>query len=233
LRVKLIALALALVACGGAQLAQRPNEGAIAGVARDHDSGDAVAKADIHIRAEGELMRSRAATSDGKGGYLVDHLAPGRYSLSASFAGQPINVDHIDVERGKTAIVDLTFTLGKPDPITVDFGNAKEGAIDRYHPTRHSTDTGLIEGTVSDSGSRERVPGAVVTASLGGTPESLQAVTDDQGRYRFEGVRPGTYVVSTYYSISGRGQIEIRRSDIPVAGGEAVIVPLWIESAKQ
>jgi len=232
--VKLIALALALVACGGAQhAAQRPNEGAIAGVARDHDSGEAVAKADIHIRAEGVLMQARTATSDGKGGYLVDHLAPGRYSLSASFAGQPINVDHIDVERGKTAIVDLTFTLGKPDPITVDFGNAKEGAIDRYHPAHHAADTGVIEGTVTDSGSRERVPGAVVTASLGGTPESLEAVADDQGRYRFDSVRPGTYVVSAYYSIAGRGQIEIRRSDIVVAGGEAVIVPIWIESAKQ
>jgi len=230
--VKLIVLALALVACGGTQHARRPNEGAIAGVARDHDSGEVVAKAEIHVRLEG-VMRDRGATSDGKGGYQIDHLPPGRYSLSASFAGQPINIDHIDVESGKTAVVDLTFTLGKPDPIMVDFGNAKEGAIDRYHPAHHAADTGLIEGTITDSGTRERVPGAVVTASLGGTPEALQAVSDDQGRYRFDRVPPGTYVVSAYYSIGGRGQIEIRRSDIVVAGGEGVIVPIWVEIAKQ
>ena len=78
----------------------------------------------------------------------------------------------------------------------------KEGAIDRYHPAHHAADTGVIEGTVTDSGSRERVPGAVVTASLGGTPEALEGVTDDQGRYRFDHVKPGTYVVSTYYSVS-------------------------------
>jgi hypothetical protein len=228
--VKLIVLAAAAVACGGAQRPARPNEGAIAGVARDHDSGDPVAKAQIRLRAEGE-MRARGVTSNAQGAFELDHLPPGRYTLSASFAGQPVEVDHIDVARGKTAVVDVTFTLGRPDPITVDFGNPKEGAIDRYHATHHAADSGIIEGTVSDSGSRERVPGAVVTATQG--TNTLQAVTDDQGRYRIDPVAPGTYVVSAYYSIAGRGQIEIRRSDIAVAGGEGVIVPLWIESAKQ
>jgi hypothetical protein len=228
--VKLIAVALVLAACGAAQHAG-PNEGAIAGVARDHDSGDPVGKADIHVRVEGVLTGARATTSDSKGSYVIDHLRPGRYALSASFAGQPVNVEHIDVAGGKTVVVDLTFTLGRPDPITVDFGNAKEGAIERYHPAHHAADTGLIEGTVTDSGSRERVAGAVVTATCGN--DSLEAVTDDQGRYRFDRVQPGTYVVSTYYSIGGRGQIEIRRSDIAVAGGEGVIVPIWIEIAKQ
>jgi hypothetical protein len=38
--------------------------------------------------------------------------------------------------------------------------------------------------------------------------------------------------VSAYYSISGRGQIEVRRSGIQVAAAEAVVVPLWIELAK-
>ncbi len=65
------------------------------------------------------------------------------------------------------------------------------------------------------------------------TTAALPAVTDDEGRYRFDDVEPGTYVVSAYYSIGGRAQFEIRRSDIAVAGGEAVIVPIWIEVAKQ
>ena len=85
----------------------------------------------------------------------------------------------------------------------------------------------IIEGTVNDTQTRERVAGAVVTAVAHGDTE--QTITDDQGRYRFPALRPGTYAVSAYYSISGRGQIEVRRGDITVAGAEAVIVPLWIE----
>jgi hypothetical protein len=218
-----------LAACGAAQH-PAPREGTVVGLARDHDSGDPVAHAELRLRVQGDV-RGRAATSGKQGAFAFDHLPPGRYSLSASFAGQPVNVENIDVAAGKTAVVDVTFTLGQPDPVMVDFGNPKEGAIDRYHPTHHATQTGVLEGTVTDHGSRERIGGAVVTATGGG--DVLTAVTDDQGRYRFDAVEPGTYVVSAYYSVAGRGQIEIRRSDIAVAGGEGVIVPIWIEIAKQ
>jgi hypothetical protein len=222
--VKLAVLVLA--SCGAAQHPSLPKDGSIAGVARDHDSGDPVAHAELHVRADGE-MRARGASTGSQGTFAFEHLPPGRYSLTASFAGQPITVDHIDVAAGRIAVVDVTFTLGKPDPITVDFGNPKEGEIDRFHPAHHAP---LIEGTVRDAGTRDCVPGAVVTAWAGSG--TLQAVTDDQGRYRFDDVAPGTYTVSAYYSIAGRGQIEFRRSDIAIAGGEGVIVPLWIELAK-
>jgi uncharacterized protein (DUF2141 family) len=225
--VKLAVLVLA--ACGAAQH-PAPKDGSIAGVARDHDSGDPIAHAEIRVRAQGE-MRARSASSNKQGGFELDHLPPGRYDLSASFAGQPLTVDNIDVGAGKTAVVDLTFTLGRPDPITADFGNPKEGAIDRYHPAHHAQATGIIEGTVSDAGTHERVAGAVITAARG--TNALQGVTDDQGRFRFDDVEPGTYVVSAYYSIAGHGQIEQRRSDIAVAGGEGVIVPLFIELTRQ
>lgn len=227
-----LAVVLVLAACGAAQHRAAPRDGAITGVARDHDSGDPVAHAELRLRVAGDV-RARATTSSAQGTFAFEHLPPGRYDLSASFAGQPVTVDNIDVTPGKTAVVDVMFTLGKPDPVTVDFGNPKEGAIDRYRPAHHAATTGIIEGTVTDSASRERVAGAVVTASRGPATDALTAVTDDQGRYRFDGVEPGTYVVSAYYSIGGRGQIEVRRSDIAVAGGEGVIVPLWIESAKQ
>jgi uncharacterized surface anchored protein len=230
--VKLVVL-FVLAACGAAQhRAAPPTQGSITGLARDHDSGDPVAHAEIRLRVAGDV-RARSTTSNAQGTFAFDHLPPGRYDLSASFAGQPVAVDNIDVTAGKTAVVDVTFTLGKPDPVMVDFGNPKEGAIDRYRPKQHAATTGLIEGTVTDSGSRERVAGAVVTASRGPNTDALTAVTDDQGRYRIDPVEPGTYSVSAYYSIGGRGQIEVRRMDITVAGGEGVIVPLWIESARQ
>lgn len=224
--MKLVVLVLA--ACGAAQHPTAPKVGSIAGVARDHDSGDPVAHAELRVRAQGE-MRARSATSGKQGMFAFDHLPPGRYDLSASFAGQPVTVDNIDVAAGKTAVVDVTFTLGRPDPITVDFGNPKEGQIDRYHPAHHAQVTAIIEGTVSDAATHERVPGAVITASSGADASALQGVTDDQGRFRFDDVAPGTYTVSAYYSIAGHGQIEQRRSDITVAGGEGVRVPLFIE----
>ena len=220
-----------LAACGAAQH-PRPTDGAIAGLARDHDSGDPVAKAEIRIRANGELG-PRATVSTPKGGFAIDHLPPGLYSLSASFAGQPVDVENIVVRVGEVTIVDVVFTLGRPDPVRVDFGDATAGVIDRYRPAHHAPETALIEGTVNDVGDHTRVAGAVVTVVGGPHKDTLQVVSDDQGRYRFDAVTPGTYVVSAYYSVGGRGQIEVRRSDIRVAGAEGVVVPLWVEMAKQ
>ncbi len=224
-------LLFVVCACGAWQQPHRPTVGAIAGIARDHDSGEPVAKADIVVRADGNLAPHRVVTAAG-GGYAIDHLAPGRYSLSATFAGQPVDVEHIAVRAGETAVVDVVFTLGHPDPVHYDFGDPRAGMIDRYHPRGLTPTTSIIEGTVNDVGSHDRIVGAVVTA-VGSGGGVLQTVSDEQGRYRFERITPGIYAISTYYSVSGHGQMEIRRSDIHVEGAEAVIVPLWIESAGQ
>ncbi len=225
-------LIVLLCACGGAQNARTPVDGAIGGLARDRDSRDPVAKAGIHVRLEGE-MTARSTTTGASGAFHLDHLRPGRYSLTAEFAGQPIDVENIDVRAGDIAIVDVTFTLGQPDPMHVDFGNPKDGAIEHFRPHHLASTVALIEGTVRDQSTRERVAGAVVTAYPTHAGDgTLQAVTDDQGRFKFE-APPGTYSVSAYYSIGGRGQIEVRRSDIHVAGAEGVVVPLWVELVKQ
>ena len=221
---------LALAACGArAHDVPRATTGVIAGLARDHDSGDPIAKAEIRIRAVGDL-RPHVTTSNERGIYGVEQLRPGRYSLSASFAGQPVDIENIDVRAGETTVVDLVFTLGRPEPVKVDFGNPKEGAIDRYKPRNLSGNAAVIEGTVNDAGTRLRVAGAVVTA-VDAHENTLQTVSDDSGRYRFQ-LAPGTYSVSAYYSIGGRGQIEVRRSGIDVRAAEAVIVPLWVELAR-
>jgi hypothetical protein len=230
-RILGVAIAVAVVACGGVQHA-RPTTGSIAGLARDHESGDPIAKAQIRIRSQGQL-ESRLLISKPDGSYQLGGLAPGRYNLTALFAGQPIDVSNIDVHAGQPTIVDVTFTLGQPDPVHVDYGNPKEGEIDRFRPHNLAPEIGIIEGTVNDAGTRERVSGAVVTAIGGPGTTTFQTVSDDQGRYRFDAMMPGTYAVSAYYTIGGRGQIEVRRSDIAVAGAEAVFVPLWVELTKQ
>jgi len=223
---------LCLAACASSPHPAKPlasTKGVIAGLARDHDTGDPIAKAEIRIRRDGELAPHVTASNE-RGIYTVAELLPGRYSLSASFAGQPVEVENIDVRKGETTMVDLVFTLGRPDPVKVDFGNPKEGAIDRYKPRNLTANAAIIEGTVNDTGTRMRVAGAVVTA-VGPDALTLQTISDPSGRFHFE-LAPGTYSVSAYYSIGGRGQIEVRRSGIDVHGAEAVVVPLWVELAR-
>jgi len=185
-----------------------------------------VAKAEIRITAPGEA--NRRTLSGDNGLYDIDHLRPGHYTLIATFAGQPVEVSNIDVIAGQITMVDIVFTLGRPEPIKVDFGNSRASAIDRYRPRNAAPQTSIIEGTVNDVATRQRVAGAVVTAAPADITQTQQTVSDEAGRFRFETV-PGIYAVSAYYSVGGRGQIEVRRSDIAVAGAEAVVVPLWIE----
>jgi uncharacterized protein (DUF2141 family) len=215
-------LLLLFAACGAAQH-RKPTEGSIAGLVRDHASGEPVAMADI--RAAGTSTHSGA-----DGMYAIDHVKPGRYTVDATFAGQPIMIRNVDVRAGEATFVDITFTLGNPDPTIVDFGDPTQGEIKRYHPKQLSPTTALIEGTVTDVATRERVIGAVVTAER--DAQTLQTVTDDQGRYHFDSVMPGVYAVSAYYSVGGRGQIEVRRADIHVDGAERVEIPIWVETTK-
>ncbi len=208
----------------------RPTTGGIAGLARDMDSGDPVAKAEIRILwLQQGTNQGRTTTSGDNGLYDIETLVPGKYQLVAVFAGQPVEVSNIDVRAGQITMVDIVFTLGRPDPIKVDFGSAKASQIERYRPSNVTASVAIIEGTVSDTATKQRVAGAVVTAVIGDdSNRTQQTVSDDHGRFRFE-TYPGTYSVSAYYSVGGRGQIEVRRSNISVQGAEAVHVPLWIE----
>jgi hypothetical protein len=229
-------LLVILAACGSAQHggSHVATDGALAGLVRDHDSGDVIAQAKIHVRPQGQIQ-PLVTLSKKDGNFGLAHLAPGNYSLTAIFAGQQVSVENIVVQAGDPTVVDVTFTLGKPDPVIVDFGNPKDAEIDRFRPSNHARDSALIEGTVNDRASHTRVVGAVVTAIGPGTGPAvptLQAVSDDQGRYRFDPVPPGNYVVSAYYSVGNRGQIEVRRSDIEVSPAEGVIVPLWVETER-
>lgn len=216
-------LLILLVACGAAQH-PRPMEGSIGGLVRDQASGEPVAMASLR------LSNGQTATSAPDGLYAIDRIQPGRYTLVAKFAGQPVTIENIDVRPGEATLVDVTFTLGNPEPILVDFGDPAQGAITRYTPKRGIS---IIEGTVSEAGTRQRVVGAVITAVGGPRDETLQTITDAHGRYRFEAVEPGTYAVSAYYSIGGRGQIEVRRGDIVVEPAQGVVVPIWLELTKQ
>ncbi|MBA3539665.1 MAG: carboxypeptidase regulatory-like domain-containing protein [Deltaproteobacteria bacterium] len=231
----LLAFVIGVAACGGSASTttsgQSPGatSGAIAGLARDQDSGDPVASAEILVRAQGQLEPLRT-TSSKEGIYGFDHLASGRYTLTARYAGQPIEVVNIEVRAPELTVVDLVFTLGRVDPIRIDFTDPESSQIVRYKPKGLAPSIAAIEGTVSDTGTRDRIAGAVIT--LIGNDQTQNTVSDAHGRYRFE-TMPGVYTVTAYYSIGGQAQVEVRRSGIDAAGAEVVVVPMWIESGSK
>jgi hypothetical protein len=133
---------------------------------------------------------------------------------------------------GETTFVDVVFTLGRPEPLRIDFGDPSRNEIVRYRPTNLPASHSILEGTVNEHATRKRISGAVVTAVMREIGETQHTVSDDHGRFRFAPIAPGTYSVSAYYNIAGRGQVEVRRSEIAVGGAEAVVVPLWIETER-
>src|SRR5687767_11363444 len=73
-----VVLVLALAACGaGAKPATTSSTtGGIAGLARDQDSGDPVAKAEIRVRATGQFEPLATISSD-RGLFDIQELRPG------------------------------------------------------------------------------------------------------------------------------------------------------------
>ncbi|HEY5948784.1 MAG TPA: carboxypeptidase-like regulatory domain-containing protein, partial [Kofleriaceae bacterium] len=185
-------LLVLLAACGAAQSSgahgRRSTTGSIGGLARDLASGESVANATV------KLSTGATTTTGPAGLYSIDDIKPGTYSLVATYAGQPVTVTNILIDAGQVTFVDINFTLGNAEPITLDYG-AQRGEVIHYVSKRGQT---TLEGAVSDMTTRERVSGAVVTAVGGSRNDTLQTVTDEQGRYRFDAVDPGTYVVSAY-----------------------------------
>jgi hypothetical protein len=225
-----------LVACGGKGGEGTTNraklKAAVLGLARDTHTGEPVAMAEIELHGPA-VGHGRKTHTNKSGLYTIDGLDRGTYTLRAVFAGQPIEITKIPVRDGEATYIDIMFTLGDPQPINVVFGD-KSAEITRYRPKNIQPSAIVIEGTVSDLQTHERVVGAVVTAVYTDAAKNLkteQTITDEHGRYRFENIPPGAYTVSAYYSISGRAQVEMQRG-VDVNASEAVIVPLVIELSK-
>ena len=228
MRVRAAVLILVAAACHP-PAPPRPTTGAIAGRIRDQDTGTALARAALAIQRDGEL-RPTALTAGDDGAYVLDRLPPGTYDVTATYAGVTVEVHPIAVAAGRRIAVDIDVPLGRPEVHHVDFGDLHAGDLRVYHPPNADPKTCALEGTVADVATRERVPGAIVTATSPALPQAIQVVTDDEGRFTIPGVPPGRYSVSAYYTVEGHGTISVERNLIDVTGGETAAVPLFLET---
>src|SRR5229473_8374764 len=85
---------------------------------------------------------------------------------------------------------------------------------------------GRIEGKVTDPKGAV-VSGATVTVTDPVSNQTFSALTDDQGRYKIEGLKAGTYTVT----ISAKGFTNARREDVTVAEGAVATFDARLEIA--
>lgn len=219
---------IATLGCGSSQRAGATDAapGMIAGLVRDALSGAGMGDAVIVLRHPGAIEPTQDH-SNGDGAFMIPSLPPGSYRVSAYYHQRAIGERDVIVRSGELAGVD--FTVPTPGVDAPDPNAPGAPALWRFRAPGADATTGAIEGTVADILRHERLRGAVVTITRAGALDTYPTVADDQGRYRVDGLAPGAYDVSAYYTVVRRGQLEVRRGNVEVAGGETVVVPLWLE----
>jgi hypothetical protein len=232
-----VVLVLAFASCSGAVASHpRPTTGGITGIAYNRATGYAIAGAQVRAVLPPHLPI--LAVSAAGGLFDLAGLAPGSYTLRGEFAHQVVEVAGIDVSAGEVTLAKLPFssagsagdTAGSAQTVSVDSSALTE--ITRYHRD-DLAGAARVEGFVIDAATHVAVAGAIITVSMVANANATQqSSSDDRGAFHFDGLAPGTYTLSAYYSLAHRGQIEVRRSDIAVAAAEVVVVPLVVDTAR-
>lgn len=160
-----------------------PNPGSIRGTIVDDEGAHLPPEVSAHIRvtdANGGLAATPAVDSASQ--FRADNLAPGTYSVYALAAGYRTESATVTVISGEET--DTTIVLA-PLP-------------------------GSVQGTIADRQTGLPIGGAMVkTVTQNGTLLG-NALTDQNGFYRIDGLRPGSYVVLTQaqnYNIAQTGAI--------------------------
>jgi Carboxypeptidase regulatory-like domain len=205
-------------------------KGMIAGQVRDALSGVAVADAVIVLRRP-EQIEPLQEHSNGDGAFMIPELAPGLYHVTAYV--QQVLIGERDAEVRPNEIIGIDFTLPSPGAINPELNSPGAPTLWRFRHPGDDPASGTIEGTVADVARHQRLEGAVVSATVSGEMTTVQTVTDEQGRFHFDHLAPGSYDVGAYYTVIRRGQLEVRRNRVEVGGGDTVVVPLWLEVESQ
>ncbi len=229
MRFAALLLPVALAACH-ASSGRRPaaaTTGSISGVVLDRLSAEPL-QATLTAHDQGSFALDSAHT-DATGAYRIDGLRPGTYDLVVELPGTSLQLTGIPVRAGAVTAFDIPVESGQVEVPPQPFARLVSDEIATFTPRDADPARGRLEGTVTDALTLERIPGAVITATAPGLPEPISVVSDDAGRFQIGALAPGTYALSAFYQVARRGQIEVRRTAIPVEGGTLVVVPMYIE----
>ncbi len=227
------ALLATLAACGHAAppAPVAPATGAITGTVRD-DAGDPISFVSVVARGG---SRPASTATDGGGQFRLDALAPGRYQVTAQFGQHAVVVDGVLVRAGAAAQLPIRLSLG-PDapPVTeVAFHVLVQPRPQQGPVPIASRTVGGIRGRVRDKLTSELLPGAVIAAETPGMRDAVLSMAGDDGRYRMPALPPGVYTLSASYRVIGRGDIEVRRTDVRVVAGEITLIDLDLDAQPQ
>ena len=193
--------------------------GSLAGAVRDVATGETVPFAAIEaVAANGR----RAVDTSGAAGEFNLTLPPGRYRLTAAFGDLRAELPEVVVIEGRVTSIHVDL-----DSRPALAGPRGDGAI-------VARATGEIAGRITEGVGASATPfaGAVISAMAPGVANSPMAISDQRGRYRLRGLRPGRYDLTVYYQLVDRGAIGLRRSDIEVVAGRATHVDLELDLQK-
>ena len=163
--------------CGVLSAQTPPVPASVSGVVTNSVTGEPVLRAHVAVRGMGSPSpdtppQSYGALTNQEGKFTIAPLPAGRYVVSVERVGfvMPINSN----------------SQGRLADITLAAGDKKEDLKLTLTPT------GAIVGRVLDSAG-EPVPSAMVQVE--GNNDNQNVSTDEQGRYRAGGLRPGKYRV--------------------------------------
>ena len=153
-----------------------------------------------------------AAVTDAKGDYVFNGLVPGPYvmTLDDRRAGSDkVPVEKMPltvvVEGGKKLDCPIGLTTGASvggRVVIYDFENGGSHEVARKEPETPAPAGPGVSPVESGHDAKpqlvERAPLAGTVVELRGEGDAWHQVTDEQGRFLFEGLRPGHYVLKVY-----------------------------------
>ncbi len=198
--------------------------GAINGIVRDGPTSTPLSFVTVTATRPGADPASVSTGSDGH--YRLSGLRAGRYNVIFYYAQRTEQRHSVSVRVRGTTRLDLSFGSGHGPgaaPVAAAGGASIRGV------SKRRAATGGIEGAIVDGQTKQRLPGAVVAATTPNAVDAVLAIADDTGRYHLPSLVPGTYVLSVYYHLSDRGNIEVRRSGVKVRRGELIEIDLVLD----
>jgi len=159
----------------------------IRGRVTDRESGQAVARAIVTLRAFPPLTAQQNTSSDAEGHFVFADLAPGRYSLVVN---PPANTaTYLSQQFGKDRPIDPA-RVQVPTPIELRAAETKEADIALWKALAIE---GRVLGGYGEPLANIRV--VAVQAAMPGIMGAASKTTDDRGAFRLFGLKPGEYRV--------------------------------------